>query len=361
MARLLAAGSLHSCALTGTGGAYCWGSNYAGEVGDGTVGGTRRRPTAVAGGVVFASITGGAEHTCALTAAGVAYCWGDNTDGQLGDGTHVDRAAPTPVAGGLTFTQIVAGDSHTCGLTTAGAAYCWGSDGIGQLGDGSAPPPLGARPSRTLPGRVVGGLTFTSLTAGGGFTCALTGAGALYCWGANDFGQHARSGAVFNSTPAAAVGVPPLASITAGAVHVCGLTSAGVAYCWGGNGSGQLGDGTASYYGRSTAAPVLGGLTFASLDAGTLHTCGVTTSGVGYCWGENSFHQLGDGGQTTRFQPTRVAGDVSFARIAAGGYHSCGVAVDGAVYCWGANDDDQLGLDAVGGSGAPMRVPNASP
>jgi alpha-tubulin suppressor-like RCC1 family protein len=94
-------------------------------------------PVAASGEVALASLTVGSDHTCGLTASGAAYCWGGNSSGQLGDGTTLPRRTPVPVLGGLTFTSLTAGYGFTCGVTGNGGAYCWGGNPNGQLGDGS--------------------------------------------------------------------------------------------------------------------------------------------------------------------------------------------------------------------------------
>jgi len=130
----------HTCALTARGQAYCWGANGNGELGDGTLTDSLENgPQAVIGGLRFASINPGADHTCAITARGQAYCWGANSDGKLGDGTTTSSEVngPQAVIGGLRFTSIRGGGTHTCALTARGQAYCWGENGNGQLGDGA--------------------------------------------------------------------------------------------------------------------------------------------------------------------------------------------------------------------------------
>ena len=203
----------------------------------------------------IASVDAGGSHSCALRASGVAYCWGDNSVGELGDGTTTNRLVPTPVAGGLTFLSLSVGVRFTCGMATGGAAYCWGDNAYGQLGDGTTT-------QRLVPTAVAGGLTFASVNAGG----------------------------------------PPPSTASA---YSCGVTTSGAAYCWGYNFYGNLGDGTTTQ--RLVPNTVAGGLTFADVRAGGGHTCGVTTSGAAYCWGNNGTGQLGDGTTTQRHVPMPVA------------------------------------------------------
>src|SRR2546423_995537 len=116
--------------------AYCWGANDTGQLGDGTTT-SRATPVPVSGGLSFAVLDGGGGHSCGVITSGAAYCWGDNTSGQLGDGTGTGRANPAAVADHLEFVSVSAGLGHACGLTPRGTAYCWGRNASGQLGDGT--------------------------------------------------------------------------------------------------------------------------------------------------------------------------------------------------------------------------------
>jgi alpha-tubulin suppressor-like RCC1 family protein len=181
------ASTAFGCGLTTAGAAHCWGGNAYGELGDGTTN-PRASPGPVSGALTFGSLTagwGGWNHTCGLTAAGVAYCWGLNESGQIGDGTRTHALAPVAVAGNLTFAQVEAGSGQTCGITPAHVAYCWGENSAGQLGDGTTK-------TRSTPVSVTGGLSFTAISAGLGHTCGITAAGEAYCWGTDGFGgvQH---------------------------------------------------------------------------------------------------------------------------------------------------------------------------
>ena len=169
-------GSIHTCGLTVTGNAYCWGFNDFGQLGDGSTTGSPT-PVLVSGGIRFSSISTRGGHTCGVTSVGDVYCWGENFRGQLGDGTTINRLTPVLVSGGLSFASVSAAFSETCGVTTGGDAYCWGENFHGQLGDGTTI-------NRLTPVPVAGGLTFASLSTGH-HTCGVTAAGDTYCWGDN--------------------------------------------------------------------------------------------------------------------------------------------------------------------------------
>jgi alpha-tubulin suppressor-like RCC1 family protein len=179
---LLAAGASHTCALTAAGDAFCWGADFLGQRGDSTlVADPDATPTA--GGHAFTTISAGGDHTCALASGGVAYCWGSNGRGESGTGLPDSvLIAPAVVSGGLPFGSLTAGTAFTCGVTTDSLAYCWGANESGQLGDGS-------QSDRPSPTAVSGGLHFRELRAGAHHTCGITGDFVAYCWGDGTSGQ----------------------------------------------------------------------------------------------------------------------------------------------------------------------------
>lgn len=356
----VSAGASHTCGVTTNGLAYCWGSNIFGELGDGTQI-SRGNPVLVSGGLTFAAVSAGASHTCGLTTNGVAYCWGRNDFGELGDGTTLtSRTSPVLVVGGLTFAAVSAGGSrHTCGVTTSGEAYCWGDNSKGQLGDAT----LTARPN---PVPVSGGRTYAAVSAGASHTCGVTTSGEAYCWGRNDFGQLGDGAATDPRTsPVPVSGGFTFATVSPGDLHSCGVTTSGAAHCWGLGDFGQLGDGmtTAS---RPSPVSVAGELTFGPVSAGgqdfvRSHTCGVITSRAAYCWGSNADGQLGEATLTTlRRSPVRVVGGLTFTAVSAGGRHTCGLTTDGVAYCWGSNIFGQLGDGTSTKRLSPERVAPSS-
>ncbi len=341
-------GGIHACGLTAGGTAYCWGGDLYGGLGGGAPGPEictgstpcSSAPLAVAGGLTFSSLSAGWGPTCAVTANGSAYCWGDNLDGALGVGADTGSVqscsvgpcsyTPLAVAGGLAFTTLGAGNFHACGLTSSGAAYCWGDNSTGQLGIGVNAAPdtcaTGHGPCSRTPVAVAGGLTFTTLNVGTQHTCARASDGSWYCWGLNNYGQLGTGatgpescvggpGVPCSSTPVRVSAGINFTAVVAGRRHSCGVTSAGAAYCWGENVSGQLGDGTTTN--SLTPVAVAGGLTFATLSPFISHTCGLTTGGVGYCWGSNSHGELGDRTTTSSTVPVRVAGQPGAAAAGA--------------------------------------------
>lgn len=330
--------STGGCALTTDGAAWCWGSNGAGELGNGTVI-SSTVPTAVAGGLRFSRISG----TCALTVDSAAYCWGLNWYGALGIGTaagpeqcpNVGPCSTTPMAvvGGLRFSAIDRGVllPFTCALAESGDAYCWGNNELYQLGLGTRTGPEDCPGScSTAPAKVTGGFTFIAVSAGRGHACALTASGAAYCWGANYAGQLGDGTTSDRISPVPVAGGHAFASIAAGYEHTCAVASDGSAYCWG---SGPLGGSTSSSW---NPVPVADTLRFATITAGVHHTCALTRAGAAYCWGGNYAGQLGNGTFDGSATPVAVAGGHVFASVDVGDETSCGVTTTGVAYCWGS-------------------------
>lgn len=289
-------------------------------------------------------LAAGLEHLCVLDLSGLGFCTGTNFAGQLGDGTNTSPAvgtypfiAPPPPAN-LSWSNIAAGKQHTCAFrqfVSAATAnnlvpYCWGLNNAGQVGNGGIAN-INTPTQVTLPAGFPTVYDTTSLAVGGSHTCILDNAGAAYCWGSNGFGQLGTGvalSATNRDTVMRTVSMPAgvaFRSIYAGEYHTCALSTTGVAYCWGRNDYGQLGDGTTAN--ASAPVAVTGGLVFRSLSVGELFTCGVAGSGPGaapppinpgapsqspgtvYCWGDNLFGQIGQnttGNNNPIKAPTKV-------------------------------------------------------
>lgn len=345
----------HTCALTPTGAAYCWGRNDAGQIGDGSTT-DRSVPTAVSGGRTFAALAAGGAHTCALEPDGTAWCWGYNS-GELGDGTRDDSPVPVPVSGGHVFVAISAG-AHTCALKADGAAFCWGPNRYGQLGIGTSTPG-----SQLTPTAVVGGHAFGMIDVGSSVqptTCAVRTDGAAYCWGYNAVGTVGDGTMEERAAPTAVAGGHLFSEVTVGGFHACATrTSDASAWCWGTNTHGE--GGGASRTLRLEPVAVDGGRAFEAINAGARYTCAVDLGGDAFCWGLNEDGQLGNGTTDDSDVPVAVSGGHTFTSISTGTAgttrHTCGARTDGALLCWGSNDRGQLGDGSTTGSSTPIVVP----
>jgi alpha-tubulin suppressor-like RCC1 family protein len=298
--RSISVGLYHICGVAFGGDAYCLGLNNYGQLGRGSKEDAYSSIARVQGRITFASISAGGWHTCGLTPSGGAYCWGAGEEGRLGNDSGNDSQVPVPVSGGLTFKMISAGIRNTCGISTSGAAYCWG--GIGGTGSprGGADPPNAFVPM-PVPGRLV----FKEISAGYFFICGVTTSGTVYCWGNNEDGQLGNGADKDSDVPVPVSGRLTFKSVSAAlGGHACGITTSGAAYCWGLNNFGQLGNGTK----KDSRVPVAvsGGLSFVSISAGHFHTCGVTTDGATFCWGAEGMDGLGVGAKTGSAAPVRV-------------------------------------------------------
>ena len=212
----------------------------------------------------FRQVSAGSRHTCGLTTTDQAYCWGYNGfsthGGQLGDGTTTQRLKPVAVLGGLHFGQISAGVDHTCGVTTDDRAYCWGRNDYGQLGDGTTE-------SKLTPVAVGGGRRFRVVSAGNFHSCGITPANVLFCWGTNRYGVMGAAAAP-DHTPVKVGGALTWRNVSAGYSHTCGATTTNAAYCWGNNSNYQLGNGRGSLVAQPPTK-VSGGLSWRQVFVGS--------------------------------------------------------------------------------------------
>ncbi len=349
----ISAGKAHACALTTSGGLKCWGWNNYGQLGDGTHT-SRSLPMYVSGmesGIV--DVSTGYGHTCALTASGGVKCWGSNIRGVLGDGTTTPRSLPVDVAGlSSDVVEISVGNSFSCAVTVDGGVKCWGDNTNGQLGDGTTT-------NRYTPVSVIG-LTEPVESVAAGFAdsaCALTVSGGVMCWGWNNNGQLGNGTTTNSSSPVNVIGLSSgVLSLDLGYYHACAVTSSNGVVCWGDNSYAQLGNGTLTD--RSIPGDVSGlpnGVV--SVDMGSIHSCALTSAGGLKCWGNNGDGRLGDGTVIQRSTPVDVIGLGSgIAAVSPGFEFTCAVTAVGGAKCWGNNSFGQLGASMGVNSSVPVDV-----
>jgi alpha-tubulin suppressor-like RCC1 family protein len=343
-ATAIVSGDVHTCVLTSLGSVKCWGDNSAGELGNGS-------HVSSSGAVAVSGLGDGvtalaAEEfsTCALRAGGVK-CWGINQYTGLGSSVPVD------VSGLTSGVAAIEGDGvgfHTCALMNGGGVKCWGLNEFGELGDGTTI-------DSSTPVDVIGLGGVAAVAAGGRHTCALTSSGGVKCWGWNVYGQLGDGTTTDSLTPVDVNGLTSgVKAISAGYYDTCALTDAGAVKCWGYNGSGALGDGTVD----DTSTPVgVSGLTSgaSAVDTG-FHTCAI--AGTAKCWGSNTFGELGNGTTASSSTPVDVSGlGNGVSAIVTGYAHTCALTSVGGVSCWGLNNRGQLGSGGTTDASSPVAVP----
>lgn len=342
-----------SCAIDQDKAAWCWGVNDQGQLGDGSTS-TRTAPVKIQGTAKLTSLVSAAGTTfCGLGDDGAAWCWGDNTAGQLGTGdANVGTDSPTPVtpAGSHKFTALFAGATTTCGIDTDKKTWCWGAN-----------PGNGTPGAAAAPAVVAGGHEFTSLALDASTACGLEAGGKVFCWATSPSGRTGMDPAPAEGTPVETAGGRTYTRVFAANEDrpgttslLCAIDTGAKAWCWGSNSSGQLGNGVTAE--SLVPVAVSGGHDFKSLTLSPSAVCGIDTGDHAWCWGENSRGQIGIGSTTAAKDPAAVDSGTSYAAIAAAtnnGMSFCGLTTTGAAKCWGENSFGQ----AQEGSAEPVTSP----
>ena len=295
-------------------------------------------------------------------------CWGNDGDGQLGDGgwggdLNAPPSAAINLGTGRTAVAVSAGHATTCAILDNGELKCWGSDDGGQLGNGGSNTKIGSPPSTAIDLGM--GRTAVAVSVGYAHTCAILDNGDLKCWGSNSYGVLGFSSSIsssLSSPPTSAIDLGSgrtAVAVSAGKYHTCAILDNGSMACWGRNNVGQLGDGTTTDRVTPALTNSLGaGRTAVALETGNNgpgggagHTCAILDNGDLKCWGSDAGGELGDGGTISALdyldEPPTAAIDLGSGRtavaVSAGAEHTCALLDNGEVKCWGKDDSGQLG------------------
>jgi alpha-tubulin suppressor-like RCC1 family protein len=322
--------------------ALAWGDNSAGELGNGTLTASTT-PAGVGGSGGVQAISVGGRHVLALGSGGTVLAWGDNTSGQLGNGTTgAGASAENPVAvKGLTgVTQVSAGAEHSLAVLSNGTVMAWGDNSHGELGNGTTT-------SSAVPVAVTGLTGVKSVAAGEGYSLAVLTDGRVMAWGNGGNGQLGDGKYADSHVPVAVSGLTGVSAVAAGGQHALALKTDGTARAWGANDGGQLGDGGSE--GSSNVPVTVQGLSGAvAVAAGSGHSLALLSGGTVMAWGDNGFNQLGrpngfPGGVGSSNVPLQVPGLGKTAAISAGGLFNLALLADGTVDGWGDGAFGQLG------------------
>ena len=350
----ISAGAYHSCALRASGRLWCWGRDNDGQIGGGT-------PTTLCSSGLLCfplprevavdtsgffpccfngirAVAAGENHSCAIASAAMAWCWGSNANYKLGNSGPSRQFRPVPVPGSFPYEYIAVNGASTCAIS-GGYVYCLGQNG-----------------PAFVPGSIYD--SFYALSMGDKQSCMMGSpaqGGRPFCWGANSNGQSGSNPGVAGATVApfgtTQIGFGAASRVSAGAGFTCADMTDGTVGCFGSNTLGQFGNPNFRGSYSFTPVPVDGGRRLHGVSAGEHHACAIDDTNAAWCWGVNSYGELGvppGGGISNPFvvvSPVLVGGGHAFFSISSGRYHTCGIGTDGLVWCWGDNGDGQLGTN----------------
>jgi alpha-tubulin suppressor-like RCC1 family protein len=345
----IAAGGAHTVAIKSDGTLWAWGYNGYGQLGDGTTVLTKNTPTQIGTGTTWSAIAAGEMHTIALRTDGTLWAWGWNNGGQLGNGTTVlTKNTPTQIGTGATWSAISAGSLHTVALKSDGTLWTWGENTYGQLGDGTTV-------NKNIPTQIGTGTTWSAISAGNIHTIALKSDGTLWAWGRNTQGQLGDGTTLAKNTPIQIGTGTTWSKVGAGSGHTLAIKTNGTLWAWGQNNFGQLGLG---YTVNTTTPTQIGtGTTWSAIAAGQLHTIALKLDGTLWTCGDNTNGQLGDGTTAYKLTLTQITGN-SWSAITAGnlGDHTIAIKSDGSLWSWGLNGNGQLGDGTTVNKNIPTQI-----
>jgi len=351
-ATTIAASISSTCAILVNNSLYCWGSQEFGQLGTGNWD-SQNQPTHTQINGQPEEISSYGHHSCLTKSSGVIMCWGTDSSGELGNDDNETATTNSPVSTSMplsrTSLQTSSGLHHTCSLMSDNSIWCWGDNSEGQLGIGSEVGETHLPTNTTLPF----GRTAISVSSGSNFNCAILDDGSGVCWGDNSEGQIGDGTNEDRNVPTQISSLPlnrTLVAIGTGSGTACAILDDGSVMCWGDNSDGEFGDGSTTSSNEPTLTSLPPGRTAISIDVGSDHTCAILDNQKLFCWGLNDFGQIGDGTNSDRLSPIEVdfPSETNVSAVSTGAWHTCAITTTSQTYCWGKNSDGQIGDGSSG-------------
>jgi len=332
--------------------AWAWGRNTYGRLGDDTTV-NKSSPVSVVGDFTdWYQVSAGGCHSLGTKQNGTAWAWGSSNCGQLGNNDTLSRSSPVSVVGGfLDWCQVSAGNLHSLGTRQNGTAWAWGAGGNGILGDNTTI-------NKSSPVQVLGDFTdWCQVSAGGPFSLGTRQNGTAWAWGYGGAGRLGDNTTVQKLSPVSVVGdFTDWCQVSAGSIHSLGVRQNGTAWAWGCNSSGQLGDNTITN--RSSPVSVVGDFTdWCQISAGEFQSLGTRQNGTIWAWGVNTSGRLGDNTIVSKRSPVSVVGGfLDWCQVSAGCTHSLGLRTNGTAWAWGTSCYGKLGDNTSVNKSSPVQV-----
>jgi alpha-tubulin suppressor-like RCC1 family protein len=347
----VSAGMNHSCAIKTNNTLFCWGSNSDGQLGNNS---TTDSPVPVQESTAatdWVDLSATYSHTCAIKTDGRLLCWGRNSLSQLDNNPNKNNLVPVPESTTATdWASLSTNMYHTCAIKTNGKLFCWGYNDLGQLGNNSTKNSLAPVQESKA------GTDWARVSVGEFHTCAIKTDGRLFCWGNNSSGQLGNNSTSDSHVPVQeSTAASDWARVSACGFHTCAIKTNGTLFCWGDNNHGQLGNnstkGSLAPAQESTAAT-----DWVDLSAGVVHTCAIKTNGGLFCWGYNDYNELGNDATMESLVPIQESAFATdWVKLSAGSSHTCAIKTNGELFCWGNDDYGELGNNSNANSPAPAQ------
>jgi alpha-tubulin suppressor-like RCC1 family protein len=344
----------HSVGIRTDGTLWAWGDNSSGQLGDGTFF-NKDIPTQIGISSNWQVTALGKDHSLAIKTDGTLWSWGNNSSGQLGDGTNFYKYSPTQIGSANNWKTATGGGFHSLGIKTDGTLWAWGYNFYGELGDGTFA-------SKNIPTQIGVGNDWKSIAAGAVHSLGIKTDGTLWTWGFNQYGELGDGTNIDKNTPIQIGTANNWQSIAAGDYYSMGIKTDGTLWTWGRNLSGQLGIGTQGTVSINIPTQVGIDNNWKSVDGSDDHSLGIKTDGTLWAWGMNGAGELGNGtvGPATVNVPNQIGLETNWQSIATSlgefSGHSLGIKNDGTLWAWGWNFFGQLGNGTTNNYNIPNKV-----